>query len=540
MAGLTVAELREVVFASVQARIEAFRATTTSIAASRKKPEGGGGATTDGDGQAEMREVQCETDPAVAAAPATPASAGGKTAGGAAADTGAGAPATADDVVRSLLTAGGETAVTPTVSSTTGAAYAANGLASDEETKSSSEAPVESLSKGRISSSSPSCSSSFSVLWPGVSWDWAIPVHTDAAVSMAAILTGEGGGDSGGSEEADAEDHARVQAAELAAAARRIEALQGMTRRGTDDYVFRAVPFGGRAAGGGDDGSHESWLCEDGADISDAFEAVIEAASSTIEANTATTPFGRPGGTRSCGVGAAAAGARGSRGDSDGGRSRIVASSSSSSSSSSTSSARTSSGGKSRGSPAPSFDVDGADRCVPRRSPLDAAAADTLTLEMLTTNMMPAPPITVALLNPRQMPSATSNKMYTQYQLSCTQGRLRWTVRRRYREFHALHKAAHKAHAAYRRDLPGGTSSYRGPALPPLPTKKNFGNLKKNFVETRRAGLQAYMRHLLQLPWALQSIDVLSFLGLVSTTRQETMSTGRDVVHITMLKDYVK
>ena len=51
---------------------------------------------------------------------------------------------------------------------------------------------------------------------------------------------------------------------------------------------------------------------------------------------------------------------------------------------------------------------------------------------------------------------------------------------------------------------------------------------------------QGYMRSLLQQPWALQSKDLLSFLGLLSTSRDDTIGLGRDVVHVTMLREFVK
>ena len=61
------------------------------------------------------------------------------------------------------------------------------------------------------------------------------------------------------------------------------------------------------------------------------------------------------------------------------------------------------------------------------------------------------------------------------------------------------------------------------------------------FLDARAAKLETYLNELLAMAWAQQHVDVLSFVGALSTARHSAHShRGRNVVHISRLADSVE
>ena len=261
--------------------------------------------------------------------------------------------------------------------------------------------------------------------------------------------------------------------ATLASVVERLGALEAMTRRSTDDYVFLVkFPRDATKASASLSAMNEMWLSEDGESVMTAFDVVEETASMTKEQSAETAALieaveGSIGGGWVAGTGGGAV----RRGDGVAGDGRGMRSS------------------------------------VEELGSFWNEGMMTLTLEMLTTNMMPAPPITCALLNPRQLPNVTGKGNYTEYCVSCTQGRLRWTVRHRYNDFSKLHKQMKVAHQEYTDEKKAAgewgvvETTY---VMPHMPSKKKsvfgFGNMDKGFIETRRARIQAYVQIQIHAP----------------------------------------
>lgn len=107
-----------------------------------------------------------------------------------------------------------------------------------------------------------------------------------------------------------------------------------------------------------------------------------------------------------------------------------------------------------------------------------------------------APAVTVAV--PSVDTRDDGHGPYSSYQVSVRAGTRRWTVWRRYREFRALHMAL--------------SEEFPNVKLPSMPPKKFLGTMAPEFVETRRAQLQAYARALVAIPAVWRSNEVVTFL----------------------------
>lgn len=87
-----------------------------------------------------------------------------------------------------------------------------------------------------------------------------------------------------------------------------------------------------------------------------------------------------------------------------------------------------------------------------------------------------------------------TNNFYTyEINLRSKNGAESWTIFKRYRDFHKLHKQLKKQHLQIK--------------VLDFPPKKKIGNLDFDFVEERRQRLQVYMRHVLQHIPELASCD---------------------------------
>lgn len=87
---------------------------------------------------------------------------------------------------------------------------------------------------------------------------------------------------------------------------------------------------------------------------------------------------------------------------------------------------------------------------------------------------------------PRAVLQKTKTKNFYIYEINLRTktGSESWTIFKRYRDFHTLHKMLRKQHLQIK--------------VLDFPPKKKLGNLEFDFVEERRQRLQVYMRHVLQ------------------------------------------
>lgn len=101
---------------------------------------------------------------------------------------------------------------------------------------------------------------------------------------------------------------------------------------------------------------------------------------------------------------------------------------------------------------------------------------------------------------PRAVLQKTKTKNYYIYEINIRSknGEESWTVFKRYRDFHTLHKQLKKQHLQIK--------------VLDFPPKKKIGNLDFDFVEERRQRLQVYIRHVLQNLPELATCDSRKFL----------------------------
>lgn len=96
---------------------------------------------------------------------------------------------------------------------------------------------------------------------------------------------------------------------------------------------------------------------------------------------------------------------------------------------------------------------------------------------------------------PRAVLQKTKTKNFYIYEINLRSknGDESWTIFKRYRDFHQLHKQLKKQHLQIK--------------VLDFPPKKKLGNLDFDFVEERRQRLQVYIRHVLQNLPELASCD---------------------------------
>lgn len=101
---------------------------------------------------------------------------------------------------------------------------------------------------------------------------------------------------------------------------------------------------------------------------------------------------------------------------------------------------------------------------------------------------------------PRAVLQKTKTKNFYIYEINLRtkSGSESWTIFKRYRDFHKLHKQLKQQHLQIK--------------VLDFPPKKKIGNLDFDFVEERRQRLQVYIRHVLQNLPELASCDSRKFL----------------------------
>jgi hypothetical protein len=96
------------------------------------------------------------------------------------------------------------------------------------------------------------------------------------------------------------------------------------------------------------------------------------------------------------------------------------------------------------------------------------------------------------------IPKIIKNDGYVSYEIACLVEELRWVVVRRYSEFLDMHDVLVQRHGIPR-------------AM--LPPKKYIGNFSSDFLEKRRADLEAYLRAIFDFFKVTQPREVMEFLG---------------------------
>lgn len=160
-------------------------------------------------------------------------------------------------------------------------------------------------------------------------------------------------------------------------------------------------------------------------------------------------------------------------------------------------------------------------------SPTGAAAASgtkrSLFLTLQLINAMPHPMLEVTISASTNKVSDLSQKTYTAYQLDVSFNAMTWQVVRRYKEFDVL-----QGHLK---------DKYAPVPLPKLPPKHLFTPREGEFVDKRREQLENYVQQLVAHPLVGSDVRVLSFLGVVSTSRDPELGNReqKHVLHITTL-----
>ncbi|KAJ0409096.1 hypothetical protein P43SY_002230 [Pythium insidiosum] len=118
--------------------------------------------------------------------------------------------------------------------------------------------------------------------------------------------------------------------------------------------------------------------------------------------------------------------------------------------------------------------------------------------------------------------SDLTQRPYTAYVIDVTFDNMTWQIQRRYQDFHHLHQQLKLKHGPL------------GATLPQLPPKRVFTPVDGDFVLRRRVLLAQYLQLLIEYPVFGQDVLVLSFLGVVSRSRDpEVNKSGKNVMHIT-------
>lgn len=157
-------------------------------------------------------------------------------------------------------------------------------------------------------------------------------------------------------------------------------------------------------------------------------------------------------------------------------------------------------------------------------SPSSSSAKRTLILALRPLNTMPHPTIQVEIAATKNKVSDLSQKTYTSYQVDVVFNDMKWQLTRRYKEFDALQSHLKRKYAPV--------------LLPKLPAKHLFTPIEGDFVDRRREQLDNYLKQMILHPLAGSDVLLLSFLGVVSTSRDPELSNHHDnknVLHITTL-----
>lgn len=128
-------------------------------------------------------------------------------------------------------------------------------------------------------------------------------------------------------------------------------------------------------------------------------------------------------------------------------------------------------------------------------------------------NKMPVPKPQVTITNTTKT-SDIHDRQYTLYHMTVKQAGLEWTIAHRYSDFVALHSSLLEQHPTDVGFIPK--------AILADPPRKELGpsnSVDDSVVKKRTVALQAFVKSLLSNPNALSNIHILSFFGILSTSR---------------------
>jgi hypothetical protein len=149
----------------------------------------------------------------------------------------------------------------------------------------------------------------------------------------------------------------------------------------------------------------------------------------------------------------------------------------------------------------------------------------------------------------------TGERPYTQFRVVVQHGRLRWDVQRRHKEFKELHAqlgtwllSAHAragSNARRARKPAAGVPIFPGaealpgkvPMMPKVQHRIGKLNLSRAFVEKRRSALEKWLRCVVQIPGVLESVKLMEFIGMLSTSRA---TSTRPSLHVDNLAKYAR
>ncbi|KAG7386705.1 hypothetical protein PHYPSEUDO_015385 [Phytophthora pseudosyringae] len=153
-------------------------------------------------------------------------------------------------------------------------------------------------------------------------------------------------------------------------------------------------------------------------------------------------------------------------------------------------------------------------------------ASRKIDLELVPMNRMPQPTLDLAIVGTKNKISDLSQRPYTSYVIDVVFNGTTWQLARRYKEFDALHSQL--------------KSKYPGTELPGLPPKHVFTPVEGEFINYRKEQLEAFLKQLVLHPIASTDVLLMSFLGVVSFSRDPELGhSEKSVVHVTSLHDSV-
>ncbi|POM78252.1 Ribonuclease H2 subunit A [Phytophthora palmivora] len=149
-----------------------------------------------------------------------------------------------------------------------------------------------------------------------------------------------------------------------------------------------------------------------------------------------------------------------------------------------------------------------------------------ITLELVPMNRMPQPTIDLAIVGTKNKVSDLSQRTFTSYLIDVVFNDTTWQLARRYKEFDALRSHLKK--------------KYPDTMLPGLPPKHVFTPVDGEFINNRKQQLEAFLKQLLLHPIVSTDVLLMSFLGVVSISRDPELGySKKSVIHVTSLHDSV-
>ncbi|RLN96601.1 hypothetical protein BBJ28_00000147 [Nothophytophthora sp. Chile5] len=148
-------------------------------------------------------------------------------------------------------------------------------------------------------------------------------------------------------------------------------------------------------------------------------------------------------------------------------------------------------------------------------------------LALVPTSSIPLPTLDLTVVSTKNKVSDLSQRSYTNYVIDVSFNGTAWQLARRFKEFYLLNCRL--------------KTKYPGVELPRLPPKQAFTPLEGIFIQRRRAQLENYLKQVLVHPVLGSDVLLLSFLGVVSTSRdRELGQSEKSVIHVTTLHDSVR